>query len=240
MGETCDSGTPSDGDTPSENDSDGGARSLGSLLDGGAAQLGVTLDARQRAQLLTLVHELADWSTRFNLTAIREPADIVTKHLLDSLTVLPHLSGQAVADVGSGAGFPGLPLAIASPGRSFTLIEATGKKVRFIEHATRHLGLANVAVVHSRAETWKPPKLFDSVVARALASLADFVRFAGHLVAPRGQLLAMKGRLPEEELRALPRGWRVVQAVPLRVPGLDAARHVVALQRAADVESRSR
>ncbi len=232
MGKTADGGTPSE--------DDGDATSLGAVLDGGCAQLGVALEARHRAQMLTLVHELADWSLRFNLTAIREPADIVTKHLLDSLTVLPHLSGRTVADVGSGAGFPGLPLAIASPERSFTLIEATGKKVRFIEHATRHLGLANVVVVHARAESWKPPVPFDSVVARALSSLSDFVRFAGHLAAPRGRLLAMKGQSPEEELRTLARGWRATQTLPLRVPGLDAARHLVVLQRAADVESRSR
>jgi len=226
----------SERDAPAERS----AASLRSVLEDGAARLGIELNAHQRAQLLTLVHELADWSMRFNLTAIREPADIVTRHLLDSLTVLPHLAGRTVADVGSGAGFPGLPLAIAGPERAFTLIEATGKKVRFIEHAIGHLGLANAVAVHSRAESWQPPAPFDCVVARALASLADFVRFSGHLVAPSGRLLAMKGQLPEEELRTLPSGWRVAAALPLRVPGLDAARHLVVLQRAADAASRSR
>jgi 16S rRNA (guanine527-N7)-methyltransferase len=211
---------------------------LRELLETGAAELGVALDARQVAQLLTLVRELSDWSARFNLTAIREPGDIVRKHLLDSLSVLPHLNGRTVADVGSGAGFPGLVLAIADPprasadpGRAFTLIEATGKKVRFIEHAIGHLGLRNAVAVHSRAESWKPAALFDCVLARALASLADFVRFAGHLAGPAGRLLAMKGQLPEEELRELPRGWQVAETRVLRVPGLDAARHLVVLQR---------
>lgn len=127
----------------------------------GIAELGVQIDPGQVAQLLALVHELTDWSTRFNLTAIREPGDMVRKHLLDSLSLLPHLTGWSIADIGSGAGFPGLPLAIACPERSFSLVEATGKKVRFIEHAISHLGLRNAVAVHSRAETWRPAAPFD-------------------------------------------------------------------------------
>lgn len=210
------------------------------ILEAGAAELGLRLEQRQIAQLLALVHELIDWASRFNLTAIREPGDIVRKHLLDSLTVQPHLLGNAIADIGTGAGFPGLPLAIANPGRSFTLVEATAKKVRFVEHAVAQLGLPNVTVVNARAEGWKPATRFDSVVARALSSLPEFVRFAGHLAAPQGRLLAMKGQLPDQELAAIPRGWRVAGTHPLHVPGLDAARHLVILQRAADAGSRSR
>ena len=202
--------------------------------------MGLALERRQAAMLLVLVRELVDWSARFNLTAIREPADIVRKHLLDSLSVLPHLTGSSVADVGTGAGFPGLPLAIASPQRRFTLIESTGKKVRFVEHAAGSLGLANVTVVNARAEAFKPTQRFDCVVARALSSLADFVRFAGHLASPGGRLLAMKGRLPAEEIRAIPKGWRVVATHALAVPGLEAERHLVVLERAADARSRSR
>lgn len=213
---------------------------LKGILEAGAAELGLTLDARQVAQLLTLVRELLDWSTRFNLTAIREPEDIVRKHLLDSLTVLPHLRGARIADIGSGAGFPGLPLAIADPERRFTLIEGTGKKARFIEHAVAVIGLTNVTVAHGRAEDLKPAPRFDVAIARALSSLADFIRVAGHLCTPDGALLAMKGQLPTAELNALPRGWQAAATHALRVPGLDAARHLVVLQRTADSRPRSR
>jgi len=213
---------------------------LREILEGGARHLQIALDTQQIDQLLSLVRELADWSARFNLTAIRDPQDIVRKHLLDSLTLLQHVGTGAVADVGTGAGFPGLPLAIVARQQQFTLIEATGKKVRFVEHAVAHLGLNNVTVVNSRAESWKPQQRFDAVVARALSSLTDFVRFAGHLAAPEGRLLAMKGQLPEDEIAALPRGWRVSATHVLQVPGLDAARHLVVLERAADGRTRRR
>lgn len=201
------------------------------LLTTGAQQLGVELDATQRHQLLRLSAELADWNTRINLTAIRDPADMVRKHLLDSLSVLPHLHGQSIADVGSGAGFPGLPLAIARPELKFTLIESTTKKARFIEHAASELQLGNVEVVNARAEAWRPPQRFDTVIARALGKIADFVRLAGHLCARTGRLLAMKGRYPQEELEAVPAGWKVESIERLRVPGLDAERHLVILAR---------
>lgn len=205
---------------------------LDPLLEAGAAALGVPLGAGQREQLLRLVAELAEWNGRFNLTAIREPADMVRKHLLDSLAVQPWLSGTRVADVGTGPGFPGLPLAVINPDRRFTLVEATAKKARFVEHAARALGLANVEVVNSRAEAWRPARPFDTVVCRALGKLHEFVRFAGHLCARNGRMLAMKGQYPEAELEAVPRGWRVVAVHRVEVPGLDAERHLVELARA--------
>lgn len=205
---------------------------LDSLLEAGAAALGVPLGESQRGKLLRLVAEVEEWNGRFNLTAIREPAEMVRKHLLDSLAVQPFLSGTRIADVGTGPGFPGLPLAVVNPGRSFTLVEATAKKARFVEHAARAVGLANVEVVNSRAEAWKPPRAFDTVVCRALGKLHEFVRFAGHLCARDGRMLAMKGQYPEAELDAVPRGWRVVAVHRLQVPGLDAERHLVELARA--------
>jgi 16S rRNA (guanine527-N7)-methyltransferase len=200
-------------------------------LRAGSTDLGVPLDERQVGQLMTLVGELAQWNERFNLTAIRDPLEVVRKHLLDSLTVQPWLQGRRVADVGTGAGFPGLPLAVVNPGRQFALIESTGKKARFVEYAASRLGLANVEVVNARAEAFDPRLPFDSVVCRAVGKLADFVRFAGHLCAPGGRLIAMKGQYPREELEDLPRGWRAVAIHPVAVPGLEAERHIVELAR---------
>ena len=204
---------------------------LDGLLAAGAQELGISLAAHQRQQLLDLLAELADWNTRFNLTAIDDPAEAVRKHLLDSLSIHAHVRGRTVADVGSGAGFPGLPLAVADPAREITLIEATGKKAQFLEHARTRLGLDNVRVVNSRAEQFKPQARFDSVTARALGKLAEFIRVAGHLAAPRGRLLAMKGQFPHAELQELPRTWQSTAVHRLAVPGLDAQRHLVELQR---------
>jgi 16S rRNA (guanine527-N7)-methyltransferase len=200
-------------------------------LAAGLAKLGLSLAPGQRAALAILVAELADWNTRMNLTAITDPAEVVDKHLLDSLAVLPLLKGLAVADVGSGAGFPGLPLAIADPDRRFTLIESTGKKAKFIRHAAAKLALPNVEVVLGRAESYRPVRPFDAVVARALGPLAEFVRVAGHLAGRGGRLFAMKGKVPEAELAALPAGWKTVAVHPVAVPGLDAERCVVELAR---------
>jgi 16S rRNA (guanine527-N7)-methyltransferase len=200
-------------------------------LTGGAQELGIALTDEQSNRLLTLLSELQDWNSRFNLTAIREPADMVVKHLLDSLSVHRYLRGRTVADVATGAGFPGLPLAIVNPERHFTLIEATTKKARFIEHAVTRLGLTNVTVINSRAERYQPPARFDCVIARALGNLSEFVRVAGHLCAPRGRLLAMKGKVPRAEIDDLPDGWRAAALHRLRVPGLEAERHLVELER---------
>jgi 16S rRNA (guanine527-N7)-methyltransferase len=207
---------------------EGGTRSR---LSAGLAGLGLGLAPGQVDALGVLAGELADWNTRVNLTAITDPAEVVDKHLLDSLAVLPLLRGHSVADVGSGAGFPGLPLAIADPERRYTLIESTGKKVKFIRHAVDRLALPNVEVVQGRAESYRPARPFDCVIARALGPLAEFVRVAGHLAGRGGRLLAMKGKVPEAELQALPAGWKALSVHPVAVPGLDAERCVVELAR---------
>jgi 16S rRNA (guanine527-N7)-methyltransferase len=207
------------------------AAEIESRLAAGLSELGLALAPAQVEALLTLVMELADWNARFNLTAIKDPAEVVDKHLLDSLAVLPYLKGLTVADVGSGAGFPGLPLAIADLDRRYSLIESTGKKVTFLRHACTMLRLPNVEVVQGRAEAMKPKRPFDTIVARALGSLAEFVRVAGHLAGRDGRLLAMKGKVPEQELKAIPTGWKALAVRPIRVPGLDAERCLVELAR---------
>jgi 16S rRNA (guanine527-N7)-methyltransferase len=161
---------------------------------------------------------------------------MLRKHVLDSLSLHSFLRGDRIADVGTGAGFPGLPLALANPERHFALIEATGKKARFVSHTAARIGADNVEVVQTRAETYRPERGFDTVVARALSSLADFVAYAGHLLAPDGRLLAMKGKRPDDEIFALPKTFRVLAVHRLRVPGLDGERHLVELCRAAPRE----
>jgi 16S rRNA (guanine527-N7)-methyltransferase len=196
----------------------------------GAKELGIELDGTRAESLLTLVDELEQGNKQFNLTAIRDRPGMLTKHVLDSLSIQPYLRGERLADVGTGAGFPGLALAILNPQRRFTLIEATGKKARFVEQTALRLGLANVLIVNSRAEAYRPFELFDTVFARALSSLADFVAYAGHLCAPDGRLLAMKGKRPDEEISGLPRSFRVLAVHRLSVPGLT-DRHLVELVR---------
>jgi 16S rRNA (guanine527-N7)-methyltransferase len=199
------------------------------LLVSGARDLGIALDPIRAETLLKLVDELEQGNAQFNLTAIRDRPDMLRKHVLDSLSLQPYLRGERLADVGTGAGFPGLVLGVVNPERRFTLIEATAKKARFVEQTAQRIGCGNVLVVNTRAESYRPFELFDTVVARALSSLADFVAYAGHLCAPGGRLLAMKGKRPDEEISALPRAFRVLAVHRLSVPGLPAERHLVEL-----------
>ena len=203
------------------------------LLDGARA-LALDLDETQLARLVAHLDLLDDWNSRMNLTAIRDRPALLTKHLLDSLTVQPFLRGERIADVGSGAGFPGIPLAIVEPGRRFALIESTGKKCRFLEHVRDTLGLANVEVVQSRAEAYHPEIRFDTVIARAVGPIAGLLKVAGPLVVGGGRLLAMKGRYPRDELAARLNGWKVAAVHPLTVPGLAEERHLVELVRSHD------
>jgi 16S rRNA (guanine527-N7)-methyltransferase len=199
------------------------------LLAAGARDIGIALDAPGAEALLRLVDELELGNAQFNLTAIRDRLGMLRKHVLDSLSLQPYLRGVRVADIGTGAGFPGLPLAIVNPRRHFTLVEATGKKARFVAQTALRLRVDNVHVEHARAENYRPFELFDTVVARALSSLADFTAYAGHLCAPDGRLLAMKGKRPDEEISDLPKSFRVLAVHRLTVPGLDGERHLVEL-----------
>jgi 16S rRNA (guanine527-N7)-methyltransferase len=210
------------------------------LLASGARELKLALSAVQCEQLLSLIDELESANATFNLTAIRDRPGMLRKHVLDSLSLQPFLRGPRIADVGTGAGFPGLPLAVVNPRRRFFLIEATGKKARFVAQTAERLGLTNVEAVNARAENYRPFELFDTVVARALSSLADFVAYAGHLCSPEGRLLAMKGKRPDEEISALPKSFRVLAVHRVKMPGLDDERHLVELSPARPSAARPR
>lgn len=205
---------------------------LRSELDAGLRAL--ALDPALSAPLLDYLALLARWNATYNLTAIRDPREMVGKHLLDSLAMQPFVRGIAtLADLGTGPGLPGIPLAIATPPLHVTLVESNGKKARFLREAARQLKLTNVSVAESRIEAFKPAETFDAITARALATLPLILALGGHLPGPDGRLLAMKGVVPSDEIAALPAGWRVAAVHPLRVPGLDAERHLVEVVRAA-------
>ena len=195
------------------------------------ALLGAPLPADDRQRLLAFVRLLAKWNAAYNLTAVRAPEDMVTRHLLDSLAVLPYLRGSRVLDIGTGPGLPGIPLAVARPDFAFTLLDANAKKTRFVTQAVGELGLKNVEVVQTRMENYRPVEKFDTLVVRAFSSIADMLENARHLCAPHGLFLAMKGVYPEEELAAIPADYVVREVAALRVPGLDAARHLAVITR---------
>jgi 16S rRNA (guanine527-N7)-methyltransferase len=189
----------------------------------------VTLSPEQAGRALQLLDELAIWNRSYNLTAISERGAMIRGHLLDSLSAHPDLAGTRIADVGTGAGFPGLPLALASPQRAFTLIDSVAKKIRFVTHAVRTLQLHNVTPLQARVEAVAPGAAFDTVIARAYAALPDLLASVQGLCGPGTRVLALKGRYPSAELAELPPGWRLEQVRALAIPGLDAKRHILRL-----------
>ncbi len=199
-------------------------------LDAGLAAL--QLEPALAAPLLAYLALLDRWNRTYNLTAVREPADMVARHLLDSLAMLPFVGDGALADLGTGPGLPGIPLAIARPQLQVTLVESNGKKARFLREAVRTLQLANARVAESRIESLDEPAAYDAITARALATLPLIIELGGALLKPAGRLLAMKGARPDEEIAALPDGWRVDGVHRLVVPGLAAERHLVVVGRA--------
>jgi 16S rRNA (guanine527-N7)-methyltransferase len=203
---------------------------VGKLAEGIAA-LGLETAPALAARLLAFGELLLKWNRVYNLTAIRSPGEVVTHHLLDSLAVLPWLQeARTLADVGSGAGLPGIVLALARPDMTVVSVESVGKKASFQQQAKIELKIDNLTVVNARVEEADVEKC-DAVISRAFSSLADFVRLAGHLARDGGALYAMKGARPDEEIAALPAGWRVEAVRELAVPGLDAERHLLTLRR---------
>jgi len=202
------------------------------------------LDAALAAPLLDYLALLARWNRTYNLTAIRDPQEMVGKHLLDSLAMHAFVDelaarGGMLADLGTGPGLPGIPLAIVKPGLRVTLVESNGKKARFLREAVRQLGLPGVRVAEARIEAVAEPGAYDAITARALATLPLIVELGGYLLKPDGVLLAMKGVYPADEIAALPEGWTATASHPLQVPGVDGERHLIEVRRTPQAASRA-
>ena len=203
--------------------------SLAAQLAQGIAQLDLQLSPQAQTRLLEYLALLQKWSRIYNLTAVREAPRMVSHHLLDCLAIVPRVTAAAVLDVGSGAGLPGIPLALALPRTHVTLLDSSQKKTAFLQQVKFELKLDNAAVVCERVESWRPGRAFDMVISRAFSDLGEFIAAAGAHVAAGGRLAAMKGVYPHEEIARLPRGWRLHETVPLTVPGLHAQRHLLLL-----------
>lgn len=203
--------------------------SLQARLEQGIAALELSLPSAAVTRLLDYQALLQRWNAAYNLTAVRDPAEMITRHLLDSLAILPYVHGSRLADLGTGPGLPGIVLAIAAPGREVVLVDSNGKKVRFLREAIRALKLDGVRAEQSRVEDVQGQ--YDCITARAFASLADMLGWGGHLLAPGGHWLAMKGKRPDDELAGIPAGFTLRATHELSVPGLPAERHLLVLER---------
>jgi 16S rRNA (guanine527-N7)-methyltransferase len=215
------------------------SNNLATQLDRGLDELQLDLEASVRQALLDYIGLLHKWNKAYNLTAIRNPEEMVTRHLLDSLAVVPYIRGEYIIDVGTGGGLPGIPLSLVFPERRFVLLDSNSKKTRFLVQAKASLGLDNVTVVHSRVEEYQPEQRFDAVITRAFASVADILTGSRHLLTPQGEFLAMKGAVPEAELAELPQGFHLIEVIALEVPGLEQEqRHLLRIGRETTAEGR--
>lgn len=205
---------------------------LADLLERGLDAMGLAVAEDSRIKLIEYLRLLEKWNQVYNLTAVRELKKAVSVHLLDSLALMPFVNAERLLDVGSGAGLPGIPLAVAKPELSVTLLDSNHKKTAFLSQAVSELGLRNAKVVCQRIETWRPEERFDCIVSRAFSEIAEFVTLSHHLLAPGGVLVAMKGVLPFEEIERLPPEFRLKQLHPLSIPSLEASRHLVLIERA--------
>lgn len=201
-------------------------------LQDGLAQMGITLSDSQQAQLLAFLALLNKWNKAYNLTAVRDERVMVSRQLLDSLSILPWITTNHLLDVGAGGGLPGIPLAIVFPEKRFTLLDSNGKKTRFLNQCVLELGLSNVEVIHGRAEDCQPDQPFTQISSRAFTALENLVIWCGQLLASEGEFLAMKGQYPDDEVAALPAGWQVESSHSLKVPGADGERHLLIVTRA--------
>ncbi|MGY2573911.1 16S rRNA (guanine(527)-N(7))-methyltransferase RsmG [Vibrio sp. C8] len=205
---------------------------LRTKLDSLIAKTDLDVSDKQREQLLGYVGLLNKWNKAYNLTSVRDPADMLVKHILDSIVVSPYLDGERFIDVGTGPGLPGIPLAIMNPNKSFVLLDSLGKRIRFIKQVLHELDIANVVPVQSRVEEFDPEGGFDAVLSRAFASISDMVEWCQHLPrANSGVFFALKGQLPQEEISLLPEWCSVTDVKALKVPELEGERHLVILSR---------
>lgn len=204
--------------------------SLANALASGLQHMQCELASDRQAALLVYLALIEKWNKVYNLTAVRDTAQMVPLHLLDALSIRPYLTGDHILDVGTGAGLPGIPLALAEPQRQFVLLDSALKRTRFVTQAVAELGLENVEVVQSRIEDYSPAQAFDCIVSRAFSAVQDFVSATERLRAPQGRLLAMKGKPPEQEINNLPRDWSC-ELQKLLVPGVEGERHVLILMR---------
>lgn len=191
----------------------------------------ISLSDQQKQQLIGYVSLLDKWNKAYNLTSVRDPQQMLVRHILDSIVVAPHLKGSRFIDVGTGPGLPGIPLAIVMPEAHFTLLDSLGKRVRFLRQVQHELGLENITPVQSRVEEFPSEPPFDGVISRAFASLEDMVNWCHHLPAPEGRFFALKGVRPDDEIASLPAGYKLDTVVELKVPQLDGERHLVIIGR---------
>nr|WP_255606748.1 16S rRNA (guanine(527)-N(7))-methyltransferase RsmG [Pantoea sp. DY-5] len=191
----------------------------------------ISLTDQQKQQLVSYVELLHKWNKAYNLTSVRDPQQMLVRHILDSVVVEPHLQGERFIDVGTGPGLPGIPLAIVRPQSHFTLLDSLGKRVRFLRQVQHELGLTNITPVQSRVEAFPSEPPFDGVISRAFASLEDMLTWCHHLPGPEGRFYALKGVRPDDEIAALPAGFKVEKIQPLQVPELDGERHLVVITR---------
>lgn len=204
---------------------------LQSMLTDGLKQLDLQLDQTKQDQLIEFVLLLDKWNQAYNLTSVRDPEQMMIKHILDSLAVAPFLTQTRYIDVGTGPGLPGIPLAIAFPEKSFTLLDSLGKRIRFIKQTSFALKLKNITPVQSRVEQFKPDVPYDSVLTRAFASIKDMLHWCQHLVDSQGQFYALKGQLPDDEIQQIPEGFDVIDRIELKVPGLEGERHLITIKK---------
>lgn len=205
---------------------------LAGILSDGLRKMNCSLSTHQQKQLVDYVLLMDKWNKAYNLTSVRSPDQMMVKHILDSLAVIPHVSGKRLIDVGTGPGLPGIPLAIALPEVNFVLLDSLGKRVRFMKQVAFELGLKNVQPVHARVEEHKPAQSYDAVLSRAFASLKDMLHWCEHLVDSQGAFLALKGQYPQDELGEVSDHFHVEAVTELTVPGLVGERHIVTIRKA--------